>query len=46
MVNFNQLSYGVTEDDGTLNIMTGLSQPSPVQFQIMINTTDSSAISI
>ena len=32
------------EDDGTVNVMIVLSQPSSVQFQVMINTTDASAI--
>ena len=32
------------EDDGTVNVMILLSQPSSVQFQVLINTTDTSAI--
>ena len=43
-MSFNQSSYGVMEDDGTVNIMIVLSQTSSVQFQIMIVTTDVTAI--
>ena len=43
-MNFNQTSYGVMEDDGTVNITIVLSQTSSVQFEIMINTTDVTAV--
>ena len=43
MVNFNQSSYGVMEDDGTVTIIMILSQPSPVQFQVIISATDFTA---
>ena len=46
MVNFNQSSYGVMEDDGTVTIIMILSQPSSVQFQAIINATDFTAIGI
>ena len=32
------------EDDGAVNIMIILSQASSVQFQVMINTTDATAV--
>ena len=44
MVNFNQSSYRVMENDGTVTIIMILSQPSSVQFQVMINVTDFTAI--
>ena len=40
---FNQSSYGVMEDDGTMNIMIVLSQTSSVQFEVTISTTDVTA---
>ena len=43
-MNFNQSSYEVMEDDGTVNIMIVLSQTLSVQFEVMINTTDITAI--
>ena len=43
-MSFNQSSYGVMEDDGTVNIMIVLSQKSSVQFQVMINKTDVTAV--
>ena len=46
MVNFNQASYRVMEDDGSLNIMMELSQTSSVQFQVVISTVDVTAIGI
>ena len=44
MVNFNQSLYGVMEDDGRVTIIMILSQPSLVQFQVMISATDFTAI--
>ena len=43
-MSFNQSSYGVIEDDGTVNIMIVLSQTSSVQFEAMISTTDITAV--
>ena len=43
-MSFNQSSYGVMEDDGTVNIIIVLSQTSSVQFQVMISTTDVTAV--
>ena len=43
-MSFNQSSYGVMEDDGTVNIMIVLSQTSSVQFQIMISTINVTAL--
>ena len=43
-MNFNQSSYGVMEDDGAVNIMIILSQASSVQFQVVINTADATAV--
>ena len=43
-MNFNQSSYEVMEDDGTLIIMIVLSQASSVQFQVVINTADATAV--
>ena len=43
-MSFHQSSYGVIEDDGTVNIMIVLSQTSSVQFQITISTTDVTAV--
>ena len=39
-MSFNQSSYGVMEDDGTVNIMIVLSQASSVHFEVMIITTN------
>ena len=44
MVTFNQSSYGVIEDDGTVTIMMIFSQPSSVEFQVTINASDVTAI--
>ena len=44
MVNFNQSLYGVKEDDSTVTITMILSQPSSVQFQVIISATDFTAI--
>ena len=46
VVNFNQASYRVKEDDSSLNIIMELSQTSSVQFQVMISTVDVTAIGI
>ena len=43
-MSFNQSSYGVMEDDGTVKIMIVLSQTSSVQFQITISTTNVTAV--
>ena len=43
-MSFNQSSYGVMEDDGTVNIMIVLSQTSSVQFEVMISTTNVTAV--
>lgn len=40
MVNFSQPSYVVMEDAGSVTMMTLLSQPSPVPFQVEISTID------
>ena len=46
LVNFNQSSYGVMENDGTVGMTISLSQPSSVEFQVMINTMNVTAIGI
>ena len=43
-MSFNQSSYGVMKDVGTVNIMIVFSQTSSVQFEVMISTTDVTAI--
>ena len=43
-LNFNQSLYGVMEDDGTVTMAMILSQSSSVQFQVIINATDFTAI--
>ena len=45
-MNFNQSSYGVMEDGGIVNVMIVLSQPSSVQFQVMIRAMNVTAIGI
>ena len=44
ILNFNQSLYGVMEDDGTVTMAMILSQSSSVQFQVIINATDFTAI--
>ena len=39
-MSFNQSSYGVVEDDGTVTLMITLSQQSLVPFQVTVNTTN------
>ena len=43
VVNFNQSSYEVMEDDGSVTIMILLSQVSLVQFEVGINPMDLTA---
>ena len=43
-MSFNQLSYGVMEDDSTVTITIILSQPSSLQFQVVIHVIEASAI--
>ena len=43
MVNFNQSSYGVMEDAGSVTMVILLSQLSPVPFQLEISTIDVTA---
>ena len=43
-MSFNQSSYGVMEDDAIVNIIIVLNQKSSVQFQVMINITDVTAV--
>ena len=43
MVDFKQSSYGVMEDGGTVTMIMILSQPSSVQFQVIISATDFTA---
>ena len=42
-MSFNQSTYGIMEDDGTVNTMIVLSQTSSVQFEVMISATDITA---
>ena len=44
VVNFNQSSYGVMEEDGTISITIILSQASSVEFQVTINALNVCAI--
>ena len=43
VVNFNQSSYGVMENDGSVTVMILLSQASLVQFEVGINSMDLTA---
>ena len=43
VVKFNQSSYEVMEDDGSVTIMILLSQVSLVQFEVVINPMDLTA---
>ena len=43
-MSFNQSSYGVMEDDGTVTLTLEFSQPSSEPFQVTINTMDGTAI--
>ena len=44
MVSFNQSSYEVMEDDGTVSLVIALSQPSSVTFQVSIGTMNVTAV--
>ena len=44
VVSFNQSSYEVMEDDGTVSLVIALSQPSSVPFQATINMVDMTAV--
>ena len=44
MVSFNQSSYEVMEDDGTVSLVITLSQPSSVPFGVSIGTMNVTAV--
>ena len=43
IVDFDQSAYGVMESDSTVSVGILLSQPSPIPFQVVINTIDVTA---
>ena len=43
IVDFDQSAYGVMESDSTVSVGISLSQPSPIPFQVEINTIDVTA---
>ena len=43
-VSFNQSSYGVMEDDGTVSLVIALSQPSSVPFEVIVQTINVTAV--
>ena len=43
-MSFNQSSYGVMEDDGTVILVISLSQTSSVPFEVTVNTMNATAI--
>ena len=44
-MSFNQSSYDVMEDDGTVTLVISLSQTSSVPFEVTVNTMDVTAMS-
>ena len=44
-MSFNQSSYEVMEDDGTVILAISLSQTSSVLFEVTVNTMDVTAMS-
>ena len=43
-MSFNQSSYGITEDDGTVTLTLVLSEASTVTFEVTVSTIDVTAI--
>ena len=43
-VSFNQPSYEVMEDDGTVSLVIALSQPSSVPFEVIVETINVTAV--
>ena len=43
-VSFNQSSYEVMEDNGTVSLVIALSQPSSVPFEVSIGTMNVTAV--
>ena len=44
VVSFNQSSYEVMEDNGTVSLVIALSQPSSMPFEVTINVVDVTAV--
>ena len=44
VVSFNQSSYEVLEDNGTVSLLIALSQPSSVSFEVSVDTMNVTAV--